>query len=158
MTRDPNPLGDGWSLVIPDPVGLKAQCVDKFIRSEHVQSIILEVEVRAPYVEKTLSQLGYLHAAVYNEFYNFYRDQGIQVDTKEDREMVQDAIKYAVSFIVQVNDISGGVHYKPKSMATASKDEGSEYIDAVIRLGAEYGIIILGPEEYLEKHNAKEFE
>lgn len=158
---------DGWSLKVPDPNNLKAQCVDKFIRSDEVQSIILELEVRAPFKEKTLSQLGYLHSAVWPQFYQLYRYQGMQVETREQMEKVRNDVKAAIGFtkseVVRLKHaFDEAPRYKdytvPKSFADASKAETSEAIDAIVRLAAEYGILVPGPEEYLEKHGKTEFE
>ena len=160
LIRDDGPFSNGWELKVMAPESLKQQCVDKFIRSDEVQSIILEVEVRAPYVEKTLSQLGYLHAAVWPVFYQYYRDQGIQVETKEQMEKVRDEVKDVIGFTDYINSglFHKGVTHRPKSFASTSKEETSEAIDQIIRLAADFGMIVPGPEEYLEKHNAKEFE
>jgi hypothetical protein len=148
----------GWALRVPDPHNLKKECVDKFIRSDEVQSIILEMEIRAPFKEKTLSQLGYLHAAVWPVFYQYYRDQGIQVDSKEQMEDVRDSVKMALGFVKSITDIHGELHTKPKSLADASKDEVRDLIDWIIRLAADFGMIVPGPEEYLEKHGVTKFE
>lgn len=149
---------DGWSLKMPDPANFKQNLVDKFIRSDEVQSIILELEVRAPFKEKTLSQLGYLHAAVWPVFYQYYRDQGIQVESSEQMEDVRDSVKMALGFVRSITDIHGEVHTKPKSLADASKDETRELIDWIIQLAADFGMIVPGPEEYLERHGVKAFE
>jgi hypothetical protein len=149
---------DGWALKLPTGYNLKQQLVDKFIRSDEVQSIILEMEIRAPFKEKTLSQLGYLHAAVWPVFYQYYRDQGIQVESKEQMEDVRDSVKMALGFVKSITDIHGELHTKPKSLADASKDEVRDLIDWIIRLAADFGMIVPGPEEYLEKHGKTEFE
>ena len=148
----------GWSMVILEPERVKEQCVDKFIKHENTVSVILSCEIKRPFTDKSLSQLGYLHAAVFPVFYQQYIDQGIQIITKEQEENVRDAIKYAISFIVEVPDIKGGVHYKPKSLAGASKEEVSEFIEAVIRLAAEFSLIVPSPDEYLKQHDALKFE
>ena len=50
-------------------------------------------------------------------------------------------------------------HYHDvKSFANASKEETSEAIDAIIRLAAEFGMVVQSPEEYLHKHGATKFE
>lgn len=149
----------GWSFILIDPENLKQQAVEKFVRgSEAIQSIVLDMTIKAGHVEKSLSQLGYLHAACFPVYYQHYIDQGIQVVTQEQKEAVRDAIKYAISFVVEVPDFKGGVHYKPKSLAGASKEEVSEFIEALIRLAAEYSMIVPEPAEYLEQHGAKDFE
>lgn len=149
---------DGFSLVMPDPANFKQTLVDKFIRSDEVQSIILEVEVRAPFKEKTLSQLGYLHAAVWPVFYQYYRDQGIQVESKEQMLEVRDSVKLALGFVKPVADIHGEIHQVIKSLADASKEDVMDLIDWIIRLAADFGMIVPGPEEYLESHGVKAFE
>jgi len=150
----------GWVLVPTDLNNLKAQAVEKFIKHDTTTSVILDMELKRPYVAKTLSQLGYLHAAVYPQFYNYYTEQGIPgMDSQEQREKCRNDIKDAVNFTHQVESSLGmGPRLEVKSLADASREEVSEFIDSVIRLAAGYGIIVPTPEEYLEQHGAKEFE
>ena len=149
----------GWSFILIDPENLKAQAVEKFVRgSEAIQSIVLDVVIKAPHVSKTLNQLAYIHTCVYTVFYQFYRDQGQSIETNDDKNMVHDAIKYAVGFVTEVSDFKGEIHYKPISLAETSKESASEYIDSVIRLAAEYGMIVPEPGEFLEQHGLSEFQ
>lgn len=149
---------DGWSLILEDAERIKALCVEKFIRgSEAIQSVVLDAEIKAPHVHKTASQLGYLHAAVWPVFYQYYRDQGEPVETREQMEHVRDDVKWAIGFIeVQHNKFSIDTR-KVRSFADASKEETSEAIDQLIRLAADFGMIVPSPREYLMKHQLNEF-
>ena len=157
----------GWSFILIDPENLKQQAVEKFVRgSEAIRSIVLDMVIKAPHVEKTLSQLGYLHAAVWPVFYQYYEDQGQPAETEWQKETVRDEVKWAIGFVdvhkrqlIQPGHVEPNEYlHKPKSFADASKEETSEAIDSIIRLGAEFGMIVPSPEEYLEQHGVKDFE
>jgi len=156
LLKDPN---RGWVLIPTDLDNLKKQAVENFIKHDTTVSVILDLELRRPFVEKTLSQLGYLHAAVWPVFYAYYSTQGIPVETKEQKEKVRDDVKWAIGFIERsITKFYGPNIEKVKSFAGASKEETSEAIDAIIRLAAEFGMVIQTPEEYLQKHGKTEFE
>ena len=154
----------GWSFILIDPENLKAQAVEKFVRgSEAIQSIVLDMTIKAGHVEKTLSQLGYMHAAVWPCFYAFAVNQGIKAETEDDKVMIRNDVKYAIGFVKDMDLLysQGGKKIKasiPRSFADASKEETSEAIEAIIRLGAEFGMIIEDAATYLERHNKSEFE
>lgn len=162
LLKDPR---RGWVLVPLDLDTLKAQAVEQFIKHETTMSVILDMELRRPFIEKTLSQLGYLHAAVWPVFYAFYMTQGIQVETEEQKERVRNDVKRAIDFVevgppspLREGPITGYNMTDLKSFANASKEETSEAIDAIIRLAAEFGMVVPSPEEYLSKHGKTEFE
>jgi len=164
LIKDPQ---RGWVLVPVDLNNIKQQAIEKWVKSDAVQSIALEMEIKFPYIEKTLSQLGYLHAAVFPVFYAYYTTQGIPVETDQDKEKVRDDVKAVIGFIehrdnqVLLKEGDGLSIYsypKVKSFASASKEETGEAIDAIIRLAAEFGMVVPSPEEYLHKHGATKFD
>lgn len=159
LIKDPN---RGWVLILIDPNGVKAQALDKFIKNDTIVSMVLDCDIFRPKQEKTLSQLGYLHAAVWPVFYQYYRDQGEIIETDQQMEKVRDEVKAAIGFIDKLTTehigVKGAVYNKIKSFASASKAETTEAIDKIIRLGSEYGMTVPGPDEYLKQHNAKQFE
>jgi ABC-type transport system involved in Fe-S cluster assembly fused permease/ATPase subunit len=156
LIKDPR---KGWVLVPIDLNNLRQQAVDKWVKGDASQSILLDIELKQPYEEKTLSQLGYLHAAVWPVFYAYYQTQGIPVENEQVREYVRDDVKWAIGFTEQIDSLwSDGFIVKVKSFANASKEETSEAIDAIIRLAAEFGMVVQSPEEYLHKHGATKFE
>ena len=153
----------GWVLVPVDINNVKKQAIEKFVTSDAIKSIVLDMEIKAPHVEKTLSQLGFLHAAVFPVFYAYYTSQGQPAETPEQKEQIRDDVKHAIGFIEHrlncVFDAGGHVRTSwGKSFADASKEETSEAIDSIIRLAADFGMVVPGPAEYLEKHGAKDFE
>lgn len=156
LIKDPQ---RGWVLVLVNPGQIKADAVEKFVRgSDTIQSISLDMELKAPHVGKTLSQLGYLHAAVWPEFYKYYETQGQPAQSQEQKEAVRDDIKFAIGFVEnRINLIYGADTQNVKSFSSATKDETTQAIDDIIRLGAEFGIIIPGPQEYLERHGVEDF-
>lgn len=148
----------GWVLVPVDLENVKKQCIDKWIKRNTV-SIVLDMIFQRPKEEKTLSQLGYLHAAVWPVFYAYYQTQGEIIEDEPARERVRDDVKWAIGFTqTQLNKFHGPNTTKVKSFATATKDETTEAIDAIIRLAADYGMVVPSPEEYLQKHGATQFE
>jgi hypothetical protein len=160
LIKDPD---RGWVMILLDQNNIKAQAVDKFIKHDTTVSVILNMELKRPHVEKTLSQLGYLHAAVWPCFYRYYEDQGIPVVTPEQKRKVRDDVKKVIGFVsvdrAPLNpDHASDFNDHVKSFADASKEEASEAIDAIIRLGADFGIIIEEPGAYLEQHGVKDFE
>jgi hypothetical protein len=84
LIKDPR---KGWVLVPIDLNNLRQQAIDKWVKGDASQSILLDMELKQPYEEKTLSQLGYLHAAVWPVFYAYYQTQGIPVENEQVREM-----------------------------------------------------------------------
>jgi hypothetical protein len=159
LLKDPQ---RGWVLVPIDLDNMKAQAVEKFIKHDTTVSVILDMEFKRPHVEKTLSQLGYLHAAVWPVFYQYYINQGQPAESKEQKEGIRNDVKHAIGFVYLRQDLINrdGPQGEQvvRSFADASKDETSEQIEKIIRLAADFGMIVPGPEEYLEKHGAKDFE
>jgi len=153
----------GWVLVPVDINNVKKQAIEKFVTSDAIKSIVLDMEIKAPHVEKTLSQLGFLHAAVFPVFYAYYTNQGQPAETPEQKEGIRDDVKWAIGFTQEriscvVDAGETRVVAAVRSFADASKTETSEAIDSIIRLAADFGMVVPGPAEYLEKHGAKDFE
>jgi len=155
LFKDPN---RGWVMVPVDFENIKSQAINLWVHQNTV-SMVLDMTIERSREEKSLSQLGYLHAAVWPVFYAYYATQGIPVEDDQAKERVRDDVKWAIGFVEnQVNVFHGPNTTKVKSFAGASKEETSEAIDAIIRLAAEYGMIVQGPEEYLHKHGKSTFE
>lgn len=156
LLKDPQ---RGWVLVPVDLDRMRQEAVEKFIKHDTTVSVVLNMELKRPHVSKTLSQLGYLHAAVWPVFYSYYMNQGQPAESQDQKERIRDDVKWAIGFTEnQVNLLYGPNTDKVRSFADASKEETSEAIEQLIILGADHGMVIPGPEEYLEKHGAKEFE
>lgn len=149
-----------WVLVPVDLENVKQEAIKKFIKHDTTVSVVLDMELKRPFVSKSLSQLGYLHAAVWPVFYQYYEDQGIPADSADQKERIRNDVKWAIGWVDkgEVSPISVMPMYKVNSFADASKEEASEAIEKIIRLAAEYGMIVPTAAEYLEQHNATEFE
>jgi len=155
LFKDPN---RGWVLVPVNLDVIKEAAIKKFIKHDNTVSVVLDMVLKRPYVEKTLSQLGYLHAAVWPVFYQYYKDQGEPVETQGQKEKVRDDVKDAIGFTTtETSQLTSRNYSKVRSFADASKEEATEAIDQIIRLAADFGMIVPGPEEYLEQHGAKDF-
>lgn len=153
------PGTDHWVMTIIDPAAIRQALVDKFVKSSDILQIHLDATIERPREDKTISQLGYMHAAVWPVFYRFYEDQGIQVDTKEEKERIRDDIKVAIGFVQERTEmITGDKYYKVRSFANATKDQTSDMIDRIIRLAADYGMIVPDPLDYLQQHGRTEFD
>jgi hypothetical protein len=157
LIKDPD---RGWVMILLDQNNIKAQAVDKFIKHDTTVSVILNMELKRPFVSKTINQLGYLHGCVWPCFYRYYEEQGQPASTPEQKEKIRNDVKMVIGFTYEVmNKLSGTFKYTlPKSFADASKEEASKAIDDIIRLGADFGIIIEEPGAYLEQHGLDSFQ
>lgn len=153
-------LTQSWVIRPLDVPNLLNGLKTKFLKNRPaVKQVILTMEIGWPHVEKTVSQLGYLHAAVWPVFYQYYRDQGLPVETEEHKEKVRDDVKWAIGFAeTTMNVFYGPNTSRVRSFASASKEETSEAIDAIIRLAADYGMIVPEPGEYLQKIGREKFD
>ena len=157
LIKDPR---KGWILVPIDLNNLRQQAIDKWVKGDASQSILLDMTIAWPYESKTGSQLAYIYGVCYPVFYSFYITQGYIVETEEQKEQIRNEVKYAVGFIEQKEPgkFYDKKSYQVKSLAKATKEEVSDFIDKVIRLAAEYSMIIPDPSEYLHKMGLDKFD
>lgn len=154
LFKDPN---TGWRLALINQEQVRQECRQTFITNDTIVSMVLDMQITRPRQEKTHSQLGYMHAAMWPVFYKHQELQGEVIETDEDRVRVRDAVKSAIGFVEEIHDIRGDRIIRIRSFAHASIEETSQAIDRIIRLAAEMGLIIPDPEEYLEAHGLEDF-
>lgn len=136
-----------WDILLPNLNKLKHDILETFRRSPNAVEIYLDIEVKSPYQAKTNKQLGYLHAAVYKPFYVLYKECGY--DYTQTQVQMQLKLNPSVAFVEELYDpITGQSYIDAKSMETASKEEATEFIEKLIRLAAEVGIVVESPEAY----------
>lgn len=154
-----------WRLSMINSEQVLSDLVERMVKSDTVVEVHLDIEFKSEYQEKTHSQLGYMHAAIWPQFYRFYEDQGIPAETKEQKERIRNDVKFAIGFTelvprilsrAPVEDIDQDNRQEPRSFAGASKEECSEMIERLLVLAADFGIQIEGPEEYKERLDISE--
>jgi len=152
----------GWALVLLDPIAVKSEAVDKFVTASYDgQMILLDATFNRPQVEKSRSQLAYMHVAIWPAFYKYWEEQGDPVEDEETKQRIRDIVKHAVGFVEVADNILTPTGRDPiqriRSFASATMEETSQIIDRILRLATEYGIYIQSPEDYLKEREWEAF-
>lgn len=135
-------------------LALKAH--DEFVKNQDCDEVELEVRITSIFQYKTSSQLGYLHAAVFPAFYQFMIDNGIEQTWEDTRTSIK--LHPEIDFTIEKFNALTNKHYpEVKSLAKASKEETSQFIDKVIRLADRWNLKVEDPEVYKQRMQIKNF-
>jgi hypothetical protein len=144
--------GGSYQLKFPYLHKIILQSIDMFCKVEGklIDEVTLEIIIRKVQKKKTREQLGYLYASVLPSFYWYMREQGSTSsnDSLKDMLKLHPEIDYCNE---EVNCLTGEILKKPKSFALATREEMSEIIIKLIRLGADFGIEIESAEDFKER-------
>lgn len=109
-------------------------------------SFFVEVEFKPKRRQKTRAQLGYLFAAIFPKFQDFYFEYMAESVTIE---KVKEDLKHRLEFLEEeYNPLTDEHLLRAKSLASSTVEECSLFISKLVRLAAEFGILIESPEAY----------
>ena len=151
-----------WSLTLQknDRLRVIEELVQQFVKSDEAIEVELEMIIKSVFQFKTSSQLGYLHAEIWEQFYKYYGEMGYAVENKVIQEQIRNDVKMSddVAFYdSRLNEITQQIYKVPRSFSKASKEETSIIIERIIRLGNGLGIPFTTPEDWKKSRNIKFF-